>query len=106
MNNYRSMIGVVARKALNELGYPIKGTDEKEAAVLGIIVEIARKVDALEKAEERRRSGDCPIIQVSDSSVCKDCGLTWDVNDPFPPDCPRPRLPKPPPPPPPRTFKF
>lgn len=29
----------------------------------------------------------CTAVQMSDSMVCENCNLTWDVNDPFPPAC-------------------
>lgn len=30
---------------------------------------------------------DCQAVQQSDSMVCKKCNITWDVNDPLPPQC-------------------
>jgi hypothetical protein len=30
----------------------------------------------------------CEIKQFSDQSACMQCGQAWDVNDPFPPECP------------------
>ena len=29
----------------------------------------------------------CKAVQASDSMVCYQCGLTWDMNDPHPPRC-------------------
>lgn len=40
------------------------------------------------KVEESWRSS-CLAVQYSDSMVCRECGLRWDVNDPYPPPCRR-----------------
>ena len=34
----------------------------------------------------------CGAVQSSDSMVCRKCDLTWDVNDPCPPDCKQPTI--------------
>lgn len=30
----------------------------------------------------------CSPMQYSDQVVCLSCGAAWDMNDPFPPECP------------------
>lgn len=36
-------------------------------------------------------SHQCAAYQVSDQMSCPKCGLIWDVNDPEPPQCGKPR---------------
>jgi hypothetical protein len=35
-------------------------------------------------------AGTCKATQRSDQMFCERCGIQWDVNDPDPPDCPKP----------------
>lgn len=42
------------------------------------------------KARTSGRGGPCEAVQVSDQMRCGRCGLSYDVNDPDPPDCKKP----------------
>jgi len=46
-SNYEPLIGYVARERLNALGYPVKGTDEKDRAILGVLVAMAEEIKSL-----------------------------------------------------------
>lgn len=42
------------------------------------------------KARTSGKGGPCEAVQFSDQMRCDRCGLSYDVNDPDPPDCKKP----------------
>ncbi len=47
---YEPMTGIDARKILNELGYDVQPHDDPWAATMGMLVALARELEALKKA--------------------------------------------------------
>ena len=53
---YREMRGMSARIRLNELGYPVKGSDGLAEGTLGMIVVLAEKINELEAEVQKLKA--------------------------------------------------
>lgn len=66
-----AMVGAVAR------AFPDHGVSQYARSIYSVMVsEYLRR--------DRRK---CKAYQASDQMVCDHCKMSWDVNDPYPPDC-------------------